>query len=108
MRILPIVLLLFFCGCDGSSPADVVPIGVSVINKARLLRVRKEIQGYEAEISQHLRIRGEWPEDWGFLRRSAADPWGTDYGFEIEGERPVVYSAGPDREYGTEDDIHAP
>ncbi len=101
--------LLLLIGCGNSTPGgDVVPIGVSVIDKARLLRVRKEIQGLEAEIMQHRGLRGEWPEDWGFLRRSAADPWGTDYEFVIEDERVVVYSAGPDRELETEDDIFAP
>ena len=34
------------------------------------------------------------------------DPWKTPFVIDCEGPRPTVFSAGPDKEAGTEDDIH--
>ena len=35
------------------------------------------------------------------------DPWGNELKYEVKGKRFVVTSAGPDREFGTEDDIRS-
>lgn len=35
------------------------------------------------------------------------DPWDTEYKLEVKGKRFVVISAGPDTEFGTEDDIRS-
>ena len=35
------------------------------------------------------------------------DPWDTDYKIEVKGKKFVVISAGPDTEFGTEDDIRS-
>jgi general secretion pathway protein G len=35
------------------------------------------------------------------------DPWGTEYKFERNGKRIVIISAGPDGEFGGEDDIRS-
>ena len=35
------------------------------------------------------------------------DPWDTDYKLETKGKRFVVISAGPDTQFGTEDDIRS-
>ena len=35
------------------------------------------------------------------------DPWDTDFKIEVKGKRFVVISAGPDTEFGTEDDIRS-
>ena len=35
------------------------------------------------------------------------DPWDTDYKIEVKGKRFVIISAGPDTEFGTEDDIRS-
>ncbi len=35
------------------------------------------------------------------------DPWDTEYKIEVKGKRFVVISAGPDTEFGTEDDIRS-
>ena len=35
------------------------------------------------------------------------DPWDTDFKIEVKGKKFVVISAGPDTEFGTEDDIRS-
>ena len=35
------------------------------------------------------------------------DPWDNDYKIEVKGKRFVIISAGPDGEFGTEDDIRS-
>ena len=35
------------------------------------------------------------------------DPWDTEYKLEVKGKRFVVISAGPDKSFGTEDDIRS-
>ncbi len=39
---------------------------------------------------------------------SLRDPWGTPYAIECQSDEIVAVSAGPDRAFGTEDDIRAP
>jgi len=35
------------------------------------------------------------------------DPWGTEYKYERNGKRIAIISAGPDGDFGTEDDIRS-
>ncbi len=35
------------------------------------------------------------------------DPWGTEYQYERKGKRIAIISAGPDGEFGTEDDVRS-
>jgi general secretion pathway protein G len=39
---------------------------------------------------------------------SLRDPWGTPYALECQSDELVAISAGPDRAFGTEDDVRAP
>lgn len=40
--------------------------------------------------------------------RELVDPWGTIIVYRCSGDDPTVISAGPDRAFGTEDDIKSP
>jgi general secretion pathway protein G len=65
-------------------------------------------QGLEALVEQ-TDVEPEprrFPED-GYIKRLPKDPWGNDYVLLNPGEQGKmdVFSAGPDREAGTEDDI---
>ena len=40
-----------------------------------------------------------------YVRRLPTDAWGTVLNYELDDEFPVVISAGPDRTFGTPDDI---
>ena len=35
------------------------------------------------------------------------DPWDTEYKIEVKGKKFVIISAGPDAQFGTEDDIRS-
>ena len=35
------------------------------------------------------------------------DPWDTDFKIEVKGKKFVIISAGPDTEFGTEDDVRS-
>jgi general secretion pathway protein G len=39
---------------------------------------------------------------------SLRDPWGTPYALECQPDEIIAISAGPDRAFGTEDDLRAP
>jgi general secretion pathway protein G len=39
---------------------------------------------------------------------SLRDPWGTPYALECQADEVVAISAGPDKAFGTEDDLRAP
>jgi general secretion pathway protein G len=39
---------------------------------------------------------------------SLRDPWGTPYSIECQADEVIAISAGPDRAFGTDDDIRAP
>jgi len=113
MRALPFLLLALLllpsCGEDLARPnpnsKSKVP---AVVEDAQLLRAALEMKTLAAELAQYHAAHGEWPADWRAMRRSGKDPWGNDYDFETDGDAVVVYSAGPDGEFETGDDLSAP
>ena len=105
----PLLLaLLLLPACDvelGKQPKGKAP---PVVEDAQVFRAQLEMKTLAAELAQHHAMRGEWPEDWAALKRSGKDPWGNEYAFETDGERVSVFSAGPDGEFGTDDDLGSP
>lgn len=98
-----LVLLLAACDPGGGATGQGKPI--APVEDARVFRARLEMRQLAADLEQHRALRGEWPEDWAAIRRSGKDPWGGDYAFETEGEGALVFSAGPDGEFLTDDDL---
>ncbi|MGB9621422.1 MAG: competence type IV pilus major pilin ComGC [Brevinematia bacterium] len=44
--------------------------------------------------------------DEGYLKSSAlTDEWGTEYNFQVKGNKIMITSAGPDKKFNTKDDI---
>lgn len=42
----------------------------------------------------------------GYIKSSAlTDEWGTEYKFEVKGNKVIITSAGPDKKFNTKDDI---
>jgi hypothetical protein len=103
MRPLPALLLLAACDFGtGTKPKGKAP---AAVEDAQIFRAQLEMKTLAAELAQHHAMRGEWPKDWRAIRRSGKDPWGNDYAFEADGEQVSVFSAGPDGEFGTDDDL---
>jgi hypothetical protein len=98
--------LFLLAACGDFSPEKTIEHGRTQMDNARAIRMRHEIRYFENELMQSYVLHGEWPPDWTFLRRSALDPWGCEYEYVIEGEQATVFSAGPDGEMGTADDVY--
>jgi hypothetical protein len=98
------LLLLPACGEDLAMPKG-TGRAPAVVEDAQVLRAELEMKTLAAELAQYHAARGEWPADWRALRRGGKDPWGNDYGFEPDGDGVLVFSAGPDGEFDTDDDI---
>ncbi len=84
---------------------------------ARGRRVRADIVNLEKAVSAYAIDRdGRFPatlqelvhtatnQD-GLLSEVPNDPWGTPYLYSVEGVRPFIRSAGPDRVFDTPDDV---
>lgn len=99
------LLLLPACGDDEPERPKQQGRAPEVVEDAQIVRARLEMKELKAELESHHALRGEWPEDWRALKRSGKDPWGNEYQFEIDVEEAIVYCAGPDGEFGTDDDI---
>ena len=104
-----IVSLVLLAGCDQATyepgkGAKRVPMARNALR----MRAGLEIQRLQTESEQHHALRGEWPDSWRDLRRGGRDPWGEEYVLEVDGNCAIVYSSGPDREPGTDDDIYGP
>lgn len=80
----------------------------AVVEDAQVLRAGLEMRTLAAELAQYRAARGEWPADWRALKRGGKDPWGNDYAFEPDGDGVAVFSAGPDGEFDTDDDLSTP
>jgi len=55
--------------------------------------------GFHSWVRQHVRVRGNIRGDAGL------DPWGIPYRGTLVGRTLNIVSAGPDRQFGTKDDI---
>ncbi|MHC4549997.1 MAG: hypothetical protein ACYTEZ_14590 [Planctomycetota bacterium] len=105
-RRLALWLALLAAGCDFVPPGQPAGEDTQIVQDTKCFRAQLEIQRLETEVAQYHSLRGAWPESWRVLRRSGLDPWGEEYLLELDGDRPIVYSAGPDREPGTGDDVY--
>lgn len=102
-----LIASILLAGC-GSEAADPVQQGkdAPVVGDAKVFRAELEIRNLEAELSRYAAVNGDWPKDWLTLKRSAVDPWGRTYLFDVEDGVPVVWSLGPDGKEGTDDDVY--
>ena len=97
--------VLCLAACDTEAGPGKRGREIAPVEDARVFRAGLEMKQLAAEIEQHRALRGGWPRDWADLRRSGKDPWGGAYAFETDGEEATVASAGPDGEFGTDDDL---
>lgn len=70
-------------------------------------QIVRDLRVYEQEHANRLPSRDEWPD---YLARAysesqASDSWGSPYHYMMQRDSFVIVSYGPDRIYGTDDDI---
>ncbi len=99
-RAIPLLLLI---ACH--DPVEVAK-DAPIVGDAKRFRAQLEITRLKTESEQFHALKGEWPDSWQALRRSGIDPWGEEYVLDSEDERAVIFSSGPDREIGTDDDVY--
>ena len=88
------------------------------MNKPETRTAREDIQSVETELNMYrMKHGGAYPDSLEVLTKETededallqgeyVDPWGTEIKYERRGKkRPLLTSAGPDKEFGTEDDI---
>lgn len=100
-----LLALLLLPACDIKIETKQKGKAPAVVEDAQVLRAQIEIKQRAAELAQYHAMRGEWPADWSVIKRSGKDPWGNEYEFDVDGEQVTVTSAGPDGEFGTDDDL---
>lgn len=75
--------------------------------KDEMEQIARDLRTYENEHYDQLPDRREWPD---YLERryqggEATDAWGSQYHFMIQRDSFLIISYGPDKIYGTEDDV---
>lgn len=91
------------------------PVRTAVMNPFRGWVTNKEMMQIITDLERWEDTRGNVPIGRGEFDRwldsryqqesSRVDSWGTRYGLEVRGDVLRVISAGPDREFGTDDDL---
>ncbi len=105
-------------GIIGLLVAVLIPNVTGKMNDARIASARVQIKNVEeALVAYSMKHGGKYPDSLdtltqetddedALLQGGTEDPWGNTLQFEKRGKkRPLITSAGPDGEFGTEDDI---
>ena len=94
---------------------------IASIEKAKQTAAKEAVGVMSNAVTQYYLANKKYPSDLRDLVRETGDsepildggegaledPWGTEYKFEKKGARYYVVSAGPDMQFGTEDDIRS-
>ena len=82
--------------------------------RSGVMNVKEAVTGYYIEFKRYpndLNVLVESSGDHGPIIEGGPgaleDPWGTNYKMEGRGSKIAIVSAGPDMEFGTEDDIRS-
>lgn len=113
--ILVIILALILGLSFPTSRAVILERAQPMLNPAYRWMTVQELNQIVVDLERHQETRGPLPTGRGefdaWLNQrypqpgSRRDSWGTRYGLRAVGERFEVVSAGPDREFDTEDDV---
>ncbi len=113
-----LIEIMVVVGIIGLLVAVLIPNVTGKMNEARVASARVQIKNVEeALVAYSMKHGGKYPESLepltqetededALLQGGTEDPWGTTIKFEKRGKkRPLITSAGPDGEFGTEDDL---
>jgi hypothetical protein len=114
------LLIAFALGMTFSQSREIImdvsePVRQAVANPFLAWVTRNEMAQIITDLERHEDTRGNLPMARGEFDRwlddryqqesSRVDSWGTRYAFEVRGDVIRVLSAGPDGEFGTDDDL---
>lgn len=91
------------------------------IEKAKATAAREAVNNIKGAVTNYYLQNKKYPSDLNQLITASGDdepileggegaledPWGSDYKYERNGKRIAVVCAGPDGEFGTDDDIRS-
>ena len=94
---------------------------IASIEKAKQTAAKEAVGVMSNAVTQYYLANKKYPSDLRDLVRETGDsepildggegaledPWGTEYKLEKKGKRYVIISAGPDMEFGNDDDIRS-
>ena len=112
-----LIEILVVVAIIGMLGAVAVPAYMNYLADARISTTRALINNVDVAVKSYNMKHGKYPESLEVLTQETADedamlqggitdPWGNDIKFEKRGKkRPLLTSAGPDGEFGTDDDI---
>ena len=113
-----LIEIMVVVGIIGLLVAVLIPNVTGKMNEARVASARVLIKNVEeALVSYNMKHGGKYPDSLepltqetddedALLQGGTDDPWGNPLQYSKRGKkRPLITSAGPDGEFGTEDDI---
>ena len=85
------------------------------LGEAQVDTARNDVAAIESASEMYMLQKKKCPKDMkdlkagGIVRKAKKDPWGTDYQITCPGEKGDidVSSAGPDKNFGSEDDVNS-
>ena len=91
------------------------------LEKAKMTAAKEAVNNIKAAVTNYYLQYKKYPSDLNALiekkgddepvldggEGALEDPWLTDYKYEKNGKNIVIISAGPDRDFGTDDDIRS-
>ena len=113
-----LIEILVVVAIIGMLGAVAVPAYMSHLKEARVETARELIKSVETALNMYsMKHGGKYPDslealtqvtddEEALLQGDYVDPWGQELKYEKQGKkRPLLTSAGPDEEFGTEDDL---
>ena len=113
-----LIEILVVVAIIGMLGAVAVPAYMNYLADARISTTRALINNVDVAVKSYNMKHGKYPESLDALTQEQADgsepllegepvdPWGNELKYERQSKkRPIITSAGPDGEFGTDDDI---
>ncbi|MBR0241537.1 MAG: type II secretion system protein GspG [Kiritimatiellae bacterium] len=116
--LIEILVAVAIIGILGTTAAIGIP---RILENSKIKAAKVGVDNLKAAVVAYNIEKGKYPGDLKVLVEASGDdepiveggegalydPWGTEYKYEKKGKRFVVISAGPDGEFGGDDDIRS-